>query len=418
MSLNASRRRWLVLAIIFPVALAVLWYTVWRKPAEPETPGVNPWRGPVSVHVVPAGRGDLEIRLKAVGTVTPLNTVTVRSRVDGPLARVHFREGQQVEKGQLLAEIDDDVYRVRLAEALGQQAQNQALLKNAESDLALYQGLFAQDSIARQQLDKQQALVNQLRGSVQADQAAVDNARLQLSWTRITAPIGGRLGLRRVDAGNLVASSDANGLVTIAQTRPLNVLFPVPEQHLADIRAAQAASRGGLAVEAWDRGETRLLATGRLTTLDNQIDTATGTLRLKAEFANADDALFPNQFVNVRLVVRAVADAITIPVDAVQYGAKGSYVYVIKDGKAGVRPLVLGPVDGERVAVSEGLAAGESVVLEGLDRLHEGREVIVVAPEPAEGGSTPAAATPAPAAASPAVTPAATAPAAAAPSGN
>lgn len=383
--------RWFGLGLLL-LALGAAGWWLWRGPAEP-SPSVNVWSGTVPVRAIAARREDLPVELKAIGSVAPLNAVTVRPRVDGLLTRVLFTEGQQVKAGQLLAEIDPQPFRVRLAQAQGQQAQNLAQLKNAEAELATYESLYQQDSIARQQVDKQRALVNQLRGTRQTDQAQVDDARLQLGYTRIEAPIAGRLGLRRVDAGNLVTSAGTEGLTTITQTRPITVVFTVPETQLTAVRLSQRGVSGAkpapLAVEAWDRGETTRLAQGRLTTFDNQIDAATGTLKLKAQFDNADDALFPNQFVNVRLRVRQLEGVVTIVADAVQHGSKGPYVYAIKDGKATVRPVTLGPTSGDRVVVAKGLAAGEPVVLEGLDRLREGREVVLLD----AAGAAPAAST-------------------------
>lgn len=373
-------QRWLA-AFALVVLLLLVWFFGFREAAEKRPPPPNPWMGPTPVHIVNATKENLQVHLKAIGSVTPLNTVTVRSRVDGQLLRILFEEGQQVKAGDLLAEIDPATYKVRLAQAEGTLQETRAQLKNAEEDLALYKRLLTNNSIAKQQYDKQQSLVEQFRGTLKNHSAQLDDARLQLSYTQITAPISGRTGLRKVDVGNLIKTGDAEGLVTITQTQPIAVLFTIPENQLVAVRGAYAEAQkngGALAVAAWDRSEQSLLATGQLTTLDNQIDTATGTLKLKAQFENSDDSLFPNQFVNARLQVHTLSDAITIPADAVQYGSKGTYVYTIKDGKAAMRTLKLGASEGTKVAVLEGLTEGEQVVLEGLDRLHEGKDVKVM----------------------------------------
>ncbi len=385
-------RRVFWLCLLLGAGFAAWWFLLRPPPPPPSTPG--PWSIPIPVRVETARTEDFTVQARAVGTVTPYNTVTVRSRVAGQLARVLVREGQKVTKGQLLAEIDPEPLRVALAQAQGQQQQNQAQLRNAESELARYDMLFKRDAVARQVLDRQAALVQQLRGTLKSDEAQVDNARLQLSYTRIVAPIAGRVGLRRVDAGNLIAANDANGLFTLTQTQPVSVAFSVPEPQVADVRAAHDGNNPPRA-EAWDRDNRTRLAVGRLDTLDNQIDAATATLRLKARFDNADDELFPNQFVNVRLALRTLPGVVTIPTDAVQHGSRGSYVYVITDGKAWVRDLTLGPASGGRTVVLQGLKDGEPVVLEGLDRLENGRAANIVQQQAVPAASAPAASAPA-----------------------
>lgn len=339
--------------------------------------GGNPWNMPVPVRVVATEQQDLTVQLKTIGTVLPEQTVLVQSRVSGVLQKLHFQEGDVVQAGQLLAQIDPAEFQVQLAQAEGQQQQNIAQLTNAKADLALYEKLVAQKSISQQQFNQQQALVKQLEGTLKSDQARVDAARLQLSYTKITAPITGRTGLRKVDVGNLIQANNATGLVSITQSQPVNVLFTIAETELPQVRASLQQTQQ-LTVEAWDRNEKIRFATGTLKTLDNQIDVSTGTVKIKARFDNTDEQLFPNQFVNVRLNVATRDQALTIPVDAVQYGASGTYVYVIKENKAEVKPVQLGPVAGDIVAIEQGLAAGDLVVLEGLDRLRPGRQVEVI----------------------------------------
>lgn len=393
MSPPPARRRWFLYGTVALAFAGGVWFvSVRSKPAERGGRGsFRSGKGsalPVPVRAVPAQRQDLPVHLRAIGTVTPVNTVTVRSRVDGQLLRVAFEEGQQVTQGQLLAEIDPASYQIRLAQVEAQQRQNQAQLRTARADLERFKQLHAQTLVTQQQLEAQQAMVAEREGAVAADQAQVDDARRQLAYTKIEAPIPGRLGLRQVDAGNLVRSGDAGGLVVITQMRPIAVMFTVPE---IDLQKVLEPLRAGepLEVEAWDRSEQTRLATGLLKTVDNQIDLATGTLRLKAEFANADERLFPNQFVNVRLRVRTLADAVVVPGAAVQYGSRGTYVFLIDEKNlAAVRDVVLGPADGALQAIAKGLQGGEKVILEGLDRLREGRSVENVENQPAKDEKT------------------------------
>lgn len=335
-------------------------------------------RGPVPVRVAQVVQADFAVYEKALGTVTALNTVNVRARVGGQLVRVLFEEGQMVKAGQLLAQIDPRPYEVAVQQAEGTLLQNQAQLKNAEIDLARYRGLYAEQSIAKQTLDTQQALVGQYQGTLKSNQATLAEARLNLQFSHIKAPISGRVGLRQLDAGNLLAANDSTVLAVITQTQPIAVAFTLPEGQVPALRAAQR--RGAeLLVEAWDRNEQNLLASGKLHSLDNQIDSATGTLKLKAQFANADEALFPNQFVNVRLRLDVLPQALLMPTAAVQYGSQGNFAFVVGEGdKVRVQRLELGASDGRQTVVLDGLKAGERVILEGTDRLREGDAVDVI----------------------------------------
>ena len=373
-------RRWLIALVVLLGAL-LLWWLLPGKPAAKKV-GNSPWDGPVPVRLTEVGSGDFHIELKALGTVTALNTVNVRSRVDGELVKVFFEEGQLVKAGDLLAQIDPRPYQVALQQAEGTLAQNQAQLKNAEIDLARYQGLYAEDSIAKQTLDTQQALVGQYRGTVKSNQAAVAEARLNLDFTRIRAPIAGRLGLRQVDLGNLVRSSDTTPLVVITQVEPIAVNFTLPEKDLPPL-LARVRDNQKLRVEAWDRGEQQRLAEGELHSLDNQIDVATGTVKLKARFANTGEQLFPNQFVNVRLRVETRQQATLIPSAAVQFGARGTFVFVLGEGdKVQIRDVRIAASDGATSLVEEGVKVGERLVLEGIDKLKDGSQVQVIGNEP------------------------------------
>ena len=363
-----------MLLIIFGLA-GFYWKKTSSKPAEE----YSQWSKPVPVRTVPVQRQDLQVEIKAIGTVIPTHTVNVQSQVAGVLQQIYFKEGQTVKKGQLLAQIDPAPFQVALAQAEGTQQQNLAQLHNAETELQRYQLLFKQDSIAKQQVEQQLALVNQLKGQIQANKAQVDAAKLQLSYTKIYAPIEGRVGFRQKDAGNLIQANESAGLVSITQVHPIFVQFAVAENHLVNLR--QSLKNGDkVLASAWDKTEQKQLALGHVQAIDNQIDISTGTLKIKAIFTNQDDALFPNQFVNVRLKTQTIQNAISIPSDAVQHGAKGSYVYIINpQNKAEIRMLKLGMTSNGQIEVLDGLNGSEKVVLEGIDRLSEGKEVQIVA---------------------------------------
>ena len=327
---------------------------------------------PVSVGVVE--RHDMRVLVSAIGTMNARATAIVRAKVSGELQKLHFKEGDEVKAGQLLAEIDPRSFQASYNQVLGTLQRDQALLKNAQLDLKRYQDLQAQDSIASQQVDTQAALVRQYQGTVAADQGQVDAARLQLGYTRITAPIAGRLGLRQADLGNVVNPSDANGIVTITQVRPIDALFSLPEAHVGTL-ARQLAAGTDLPVELWDRDQKQLLAKGRLNSLDNTIDTATGTVKAKAAFANADSRLFANQFVNVKLQVDLLENVLTVPTTAVQ----NNYVYLVQaDRTVTQRKIKVGVTDGDRVSVQGELQPGDQVVTDGIDRLREGAQVTVI----------------------------------------
>jgi multidrug efflux system membrane fusion protein len=340
---------------------------------------------PQSVGAATIATGDIRVILSQLGTVTPLATVTVKTQINGQLSQIAFTEGQLVKQGDFLVQIDPRPYQVALEQAEGTLAHDQALLKNAQLDLARYKKLVAQDSLASQTLDTQASLVRQYEGTIKTDQGAVDSAKLNLVYCHIVSPVTGRVGLRQVDQGNYVQTSDANGLVVVTQLQPISVIFTLPEDALPQVIAAMRA--GQLAVTAFDRANTKQLATGVLQTLDNQVDTTTGTVKARALFPNDDESLFPNQFVNANLLVQTLHDVVRVQSAAIQRGAPGTFVYVIgADNKVSVRPIKLGPTDGDLSQVTDGLKAGERVVIDGADRLKDGQSVVVPTPGQAAPG--------------------------------
>lgn len=328
------------------------------------------------VSVASARTGDIPIYINGLGSVTPLNTITVKTRLDGELTNIAFQEGQFINKNDLLAEIDPRPYQVQLAQAQAQLARDQAMLNNAKADLERYKYLSTNGLVPKQQLDTQVASVSQYEAVIKVDDAAIENAKLQLTYCRIIAPISGRIGLRQVDQGNIVHASDPNGLVVITQIQPIAVIFPIPEDSLRSVLKRWKQGDHQLPVEAYDRSGQTKLVTGRLLTMDNQIDPATGTNRLKAVFENKENALFPNQFVNIRLLVETRKNKVLIPAVAIQQGPRGTFVYVVKPDKTvEARPVKIGATEGNDTAIDSGISSNEQVVVDGSDRLQPGSKV-------------------------------------------
>jgi len=369
------RGRWIVLGVV--VLGALVWW-IRQAPTPQPTGRFGAGTGaPTPVVAAAAEKGDIDISLNALGTVTPLATVTIKTQISGYLMRVAFQEGQRVKQGDLLAEIDYRPYELTLQNAQGQLARDQALLNNAQLDLARYESLATQNAVPRQQLDTQKSLVQQYQGAVITDQAQIDTAKLNITYCHIVAPVSGRVGLRLVDQGNYVTPGDANGLLVITQVQPITVIFTLPEDNLPQVLKRLHAN-ATLPVTAMDRSSTARLAVGVLSTVDNQIDTTTGTVKLRAQFANDDETLFPNQFVNVKLQVDVLHDATLVPTAAIQRGAPGTFVYLVNaDDTVSVRAVTLGTSNAEKVSISAGLAPGDRVVVDGADKLRESAKVTI-----------------------------------------
>src|ERR1700730_12036886 len=369
----------LPLLVILLIVAGVVWWT--RQGTAPQQGGASAGRGagaPMSIVPETVAKGDIGINLNALGTVTSLATVTIRTQISGYLIRVAFKEGDEVKKGDLLAEIDSRPYEAALAQQRGQLARDEALLKGAQVDLARYQGLAAQNAIPHQTLDTQIALVAQDQGTVEADRAMVKAAEVNLNYCRILSPLDGRVGLRQVDQGNYVAPGDANGLVVITQIKPISVLFTVPEDNLQPI-AKRLQAGAVLPATALDRSGANKIADGTLQTFDSQIDPTTGTIKLRAVFPNDTEALYPNQFVNIRLLLDTHKDVTTMSTAGIQRGVPGTFVYLVNtaDSTVSVRPGKLGVTHGDRVEVLSGLAPGDRIVIDGADKLRDGAKIVI-----------------------------------------
>jgi len=374
--LEKAMERWRLWAVVLVVAIVGIYYLTGRSSTDSAvTPtAVHPI---VPVAAVPAKLGDLKQYISAIGTVTAYNTVTVKSRVDGQLNKANFTEGQMVKAGDVLAEIDPRPYQVQLTQAEGTLAKDLASLENNKILLARDKELYDQKIIARQDLDNQQSLVGQFAGTIESDKGVVDNAKLQLTYSRITAPIMGRVGLRLVDPGNIIHATDTTGIAVITQLQPIAVDFSIPEDDLPSLETAMKANPN-LPVAAYDRDLKHKLAEGTLLTTDNQIDQSTGTIKLKASFPNEDNALFPNQFVNAKLLVNTIPNAILIPAAGLQRSQQGSFVYAVKpDNTVEMRPVTVGATQGDLVSIDKGLAVGDLVVTDGVDKLQQGSHVSV-----------------------------------------
>jgi multidrug efflux system membrane fusion protein len=375
----SPRRRW-VTPVIVLLVIGIVGVVGWRVLLRPTPGGGRPAAAaPQPVGVATIGTGDITVTLSGLGAVTPLATVTVQTQINGQLQEIAFTEGQMVHKGDFLAQIDPRPYQVALEQAQGTSARDTALLNQAKADYARYQTLNRQDSISHQQVEDQLFLIKQYEGAVITDQAAIDSAKLNLVYCHITSPVDGRIGIRLVDPGNYVQASNTNGLFVITQLQPISVLFTLPEDDVDEVQKQMAA--GTLAVTAYDRSDAKLIATGTLATTDNQVDPTTGTVKLRAMFPNTDNALFPQQFVNAHLLLRTLKGVIVAPQAALQTGAPGQFVYLVKpDNTVAVQVVKTGAAQGGMVQILDGLKAGDRVVTDGLDRLRDGARVTVVTP--------------------------------------
>jgi multidrug efflux system membrane fusion protein len=384
-----ARRGHLLKWAVIGTAILLVSYFVFVRPSIRPTGAAQ---GVAAARAVPvtaeaARKADLNVRIISLGTVTPVLTVTVRSRVDGELQKIFFEEGKTVEAGAPLADIDPRPFEVQKMQVDAQLAKDNALLENSRVDLNRFQKLLTQDSVAEQQVETQAALVRQYEAALKVDQAQIASAALQLTYAHITAPIAGRIGLRSVDQGNIVHAADANGIAVITQLRPITVIFSIPQDTIQKV-LDNSATGTPMLVEAFDRDGRTKLGTGKLATVDNQIDATTGTVKIRGEFANADGKLFPNQFVNVQLVVEQLQGATVVPTAAVQRGTVGTYVYVVSDQKTvSMRQVETGPSERSVVAITKGLAPGEVVVVDGIDKLREGAAVELISRDTSAPGS-------------------------------
>jgi multidrug efflux system membrane fusion protein len=376
--ISPKKSHWLIwLLVIVAIGGGIFWLVHSQSSTPAAAGGKRALAGPMPVSVVEAKKGEIPIVVNALGTVTSLANVVVRTQIAGQLKEIAFTEGQVVKAGDFLAQVDPRPYEHALTQAQGQLQHDQALLQTAQTDLKRYQTLMKEDSIARQQLDTQTSLVKQYHGSIEIDQAQVDNAKLNLEYCHIVAPVNGRVGLRQVDVGNYVQTGDANGIVVITQTQPISVIFSVPEDNLPAIMKRLAAG-ATLPVTAFDRSQSTVLAKGVLTVVDNVIDTTTGTFKIRAQFDNNDGALYTNQFVNAQLLVDTLQDVIVMPSSAIQRGTSGAFVYAVKpDSTVTMTPVTLGAVDGDNIAILTGLTEGQQIVSDGGDKLKDGAKVLL-----------------------------------------